>query len=119
MKFTFQQLYHALQVIHEPHYVYLEDNDGNDDLISQEDYEWLQQHQDDYKIVCVASEMTEERMGGDDLCDYVYEAIKAERAGYKIRVWYGDDAEVLIIGIRESDTREHFPLIEIDGPDAP
>jgi len=54
----------------------------------------------DIRQVCVDFSMSENHMGGDDICDIVHDTLEAVKAGYEIIVWYGDDTEVLIVGVR-------------------
>ena len=133
MKFTFQQLYHVCSsAIYEhedgvyrhrlDHYDnYLGHNDDAEpaNILSEEDYAWLKEREDDFKIVCCDFSMSENHPGGDDICHYVHEALEAEKAGFKVRIWYGEDAEVLIIGLRWPQGPGQYEGLDIDEPDAP
>ena len=133
MKFTFQQLYHvcssAVYGVEDDVYRHRLDSYANyfghnddakaADLVSQEDYAWIKAREDDFKIICCDFSMSENHPGGDDICDYVHQAIEAERAGFKVRIWYGDDSEVLIIGIRWPQGQGQYEGFDIDEPDAP
>lgn len=83
-------------------------NDFDDDLvddvgepqrpISAEDYAALQTC-DLFDIVSSQS-MSDERLGGDDVLEYISDTIRAKDAGYHIHLWYGSDCETLAIGYR-------------------
>jgi hypothetical protein len=54
----------------------------------------------DIKEICVDFSMSESHLGGDDVCNVAHDVVVAISEGYEVIVWYGDDAEVLIVGVR-------------------
>ncbi len=54
----------------------------------------------DLKVVVADSNMSENHLGGDNVVEYVEEAVAAVRAGYSVFTWYGDDTEALVVGIK-------------------
>ena len=80
MKFTFHQLYHVCSsAIYEPSSAYRHKLESypnyvghNDDaepanILSEEDYEWIKQREEDLRIVCCDFSMSENHPGGDDV----------------------------------------------------
>ena len=111
MKLTFKQMWCVCDAGLPPAYAdYFGHNDDAKawEIISQEKYAWLKKHEDEIKIVCCSFSMSENHPGGDEICEYVQSAIEAEREGYKVQVWYGDESEVLIVGIREGSEIELY-----------
>ena len=69
----------------------------------------------DIKQIIVDFSMSENHIGGDDLCETVDDVLAALEEGYRIVSWYGPETEVLIIGIRRHD---NFVILEEDGTTA-
>lgn len=65
----------------------------------------------DWKVICWDFGMSENHIGGDDVVSYVDSTIEAIKEGYEIYTWYGDDSEVLIIGIKLKDTKEKLSAV--------
>jgi hypothetical protein len=57
----------------------------------------------DIQQIVVASGMSEDHLGGDDIVNLVKDVLEAQKNGYAIYSWYGPDTEVLIIGYRPDE----------------
>lgn len=54
----------------------------------------------DLKVAVSGQEMSEGHFGGDDILDFIAKSLKLVENGYKPFLWYGDGAEVLVVGYR-------------------
>lgn len=63
-------------------------------------FKWLRSAAGNVRVIVHDFCMSENRIGGDDVIDYVEAAVKAERDGFAVETWYGPGGEVLIIGIK-------------------
>lgn len=60
-------------------------------------------HKCDLKNILAGQYMSEERLGGDDLCGMADDVVAAIKEGYEIISWYGDDAEALVAGYKPAE----------------
>ena len=58
----------------------------------------------DWKVILCDFCMSENHLGGDDMIFVVDSVLEAIKDGYHIHTWYGDNAEVLIFGMKMEDT---------------
>ena len=60
-------------------------------------------------IVCDCS-MSEHHLGGDNIIDIARQILNAQNEGYQIHTWYGNDTEVLIIGLKAQILVQKRPI---------
>lgn len=76
-------------------------------------FEFLCNH--DWKVVVHDFSMSENHIGGDDVISFVDATIEAIKEGYQVHTWYGDDGEVLILGIK-GDSKTVSPIYTVQVP---
>jgi hypothetical protein len=67
-------------------------------ILSESDYNRLLAC--DLIEIIVGQEMSEDRVGGDDICEIADATVKAIKDGYQVHIYYGEEAEVLILAYR-------------------
>lgn len=83
----------------------------NEHDLSEEDIKKIQTfvtEELEFKVVFMGSEVSEIRLGGDDVISIAKKAVQTQLDGWELHYWYGPNAEVLIIGLRG----DHIQVID-------
>lgn len=59
----------------------------------------------DLKCVLASSEMSENHLGGDDLCAMASDVLATVKEGFEVMVWYGPKSEALVVGYRPNQVK--------------
>lgn len=105
MKFTKAQLYEFLsnqeQTENGTYEEYLESTSKEEEeVLTAKEFEALKVL--DFKVICCDFGMSENHIGGDDIVSFVDKTLDVCRDNvntHNVVTWYGDDTEVLIVGV--------------------